>query len=87
MNLSSHSQTFNLSKTLRNVKLKTLCMSWSETQVYLNVSHCIVFISESKISLALVCANEALDTALAALNNQMKSIITTLRKVPETPYG
>ena len=49
---------------VKNVKLKTLCMPGSTTQVCLNVSRCIVCINESNISVATVCPNEALDMAL-----------------------
>ena len=43
---------------VKNVELKTLCMPGSAAQVCLNVSQCIVFISESNISLAPVCRNK-----------------------------
>ena len=43
---SARSQTPNISKTLKNVELKTLCMPGSATQVCLNVSQCIVCINE-----------------------------------------
>ena len=56
-NTSTGSQTFNLSKTLKNVELKTLCMPWSVAQLCLNVSQCIVCINESNISVAPVCPN------------------------------
>ena len=42
---STRSQTFNLSKILNNVELKTLCMPGSVVQVCLNVSQCIVCIN------------------------------------------
>ena len=47
----------HLSKTLKNVALKTLCMPGSATQVCLNVSQCIVCINESNISVAPVRPN------------------------------
>ena len=42
-------------------------MAGSAAQVCLNVSQCIVFINESNISEALLCPNEALDTALGVM--------------------
>ena len=53
--------TFNLSKTLKNVELKTLLCS---SQVCLNVLKRIVCIKESNISVTLVCPNETLNKAL-----------------------
>ena len=47
----------NLSKVLKNVELKTLCMPGCATQVYLNVSQRIVCINESDISISPVCPN------------------------------
>ena len=47
----------HLSKTLKNIDLKTLCMPGSATQVCLNVSQCINCINESNISVAPVCPN------------------------------
>ena len=46
-----------LSKTLKNVEIKTLCMTGCATQFCLNASQCIVCINESNISVALVCPN------------------------------
>ena len=47
----------DLSKTLKNVELKTLCMTGSSTQVCLNVKHCVVCINKSNISVAPVCSD------------------------------
>ena len=47
----------HLSKTHKNVELKTLCMPASATQVCLNISQCIVCIHESSISVAPLCPN------------------------------
>ena len=44
-----------LSKTLKNVELKTFCMPGSATQVCLNISRCII--NEPNISIAPVCPN------------------------------
>ena len=44
-----------LSKTLKNVELKTFRMPGSATQVCLNISQCII--NESNISIAPVCPN------------------------------
>ena len=44
----------HLSKTLKNVELKTLCMPGSASQICLNVSQYIVHINESNISVAPV---------------------------------
>ena len=66
-NASTRSQTSYLSKTLKNVELKTLYMSGRATQVCLNASQCIVCINESNISEAPVCPNEAQDTGIKTL--------------------
>ena len=47
----------HLSKTLKNVELKTLCMPGPAAQVCLNVSQCIVCINESNISVVPVRQN------------------------------
>ena len=47
----------HLSKTTKNVQLKTLCMPGSVAQVCLNVSQCIVCINKSNISIAPVFPN------------------------------
>ena len=62
-NASTRSQTFNLTKPLKNVEFKTLCMRGSATQVCLKVSQCIGCINKSNISIAPVCPISALDTA------------------------
>ena len=56
-NASTCSQTFNLSKTLKNIELKTLYMPMFATQVCLNVSKCIICINKSNISVAPMCPN------------------------------
>ena len=47
----------DLSKTLKDVELRTLCMIGSSTQVCLNVKQCIVCSNKSNISAAPVCSN------------------------------
>ena len=47
----------HLSKTLKNVELKTLCMPGSAIQICLHVSWCIVCKNESNIPIAPVCPN------------------------------
>ena len=63
-NASTPSQTFNLINTLKIVKLKTLRMPVSATQVCLNVSQSIVCINKSRLYIVPVCPNLPLDTSL-----------------------
>ena len=63
-NASTPSQTFNLINTLKIVKLKTLRMPVSATQVCLNVSQSIVRINKSRLYIVPVCPNVPLDTSM-----------------------
>ena len=63
----------HLSKALKNVELKTLCMPGSATQVCLNVSQCILCKNASFIFAAPVCPNYALYTALRGKNKGRKT--------------
>ena len=55
--MSTPSQAFTLSNTLKIVELKTLCMPVFAALVCLNVSQSIICIKKSSLYIVMVCPN------------------------------